>query len=237
MTYERFRLGRQKLRYDNTNDDVPLQHQFEVGDGKLTPTSATIAISLNGVEKLAATGTGVTVSGSLISYILSTVDESTWQLAKGYRVDLVVTYASKTYDRHFFFDIAKYVFRPHLTRDQLLAYDQRIQGMNWAGDPDFSEIIGACRDELQARIETKMADAARLKEEMLIDSSQVAVAFRRFVLSRIFRSGGDHESANDHRDAYQDILSGALATTPIDKGETGSEGSDAGAVGEVKFEL
>lgn len=234
MTYERFRLGRQKIRYDNANDDLPLVYQFAVNDAKQTATSATIAISFNGTEKLAATA--ATVSGSLISYTLDTSTETTWLLGKGYRADLVVTYDTKTYERHFFFDIATYVFVPHLTHDQLVALDDNVRGMDHDGDEDFSELIGACRDIMQTRLESKMLEATRLKQEMIVDPSQVAVAFRSFVLSRIYRNKGNHEQANEYKAEYQELLDAALSTTPFDKGETGSEGATAGGIQETRLE-
>lgn len=236
MAYERHRLGRQTIRYDDENDDLPLKYQFAVNDAKQTPSAATIAISLNGTEKLAATSTGVTISGSLVSYTLDTTTESTWLLGNGYRADLVLTYSSVTYERHFFFDIVKYVFVPHLTFDQLRAYDDNVVGRDHDGDEDFSELIGACRDVLQARIEAKMIEASRLKQHMIVDPSQVAVAFRSFVLSRIFRNADDHTKANEYRDEYREILDAALSTTPFDTSQSGSEGAQTGGIQETRLE-
>ena len=117
MAYEHKPLRRQKVRYNNTNDDNPLLYQLVVDEEKVTPTSATITIYAPGNSTALVTAAVMTVTGTLLTYKPDTTTEASWPIATGYRADIVVTYATLTYDRHVVFDIVPYLLITGVARD------------------------------------------------------------------------------------------------------------------------
>ncbi len=237
MTWERKRLARQKVRYNDANDDAPLVYQHVVNGEKVAITSATIAIYAPG-------GTTALVSGSLTvpdspntlnTYAVNTTTVASWPASKGYRADLVVTYNSKTYPRHFLFDVAKYVFVHQVTQDTLVGMNQRVRGMVWDDDEDLSNFITHCADEFQAKIEAKILDAEKMRMEWIADSSSADVAFALFCLSNFFHAFDDHEEGKRYGDRADTILSTVLSTYGFDKGEAGAESTKEGGIQELRL--
>lgn len=233
MAFELRRLGRQKVRYDAANDELPLKFQLIVNGEKVTPTSATIAIySPSGTALVAATA--MTLSGSILSYILSTTTEASWPVASGYRADVVVTFSAKTYERSFVFDVVKYLLDVGMSFDQLVAYDDGIRDMAHDGDEDFSALIEACRDKLQMQIETKVLGEGKLLENMLLDNSNVAVAFRELCLAQIYsRSSADR--SQKYFDDYRASMKGLLASIQYDKNQDGAEDAQLGGMQPIRL--
>ncbi len=234
MAYEERRLARQKVRYSNANDDIDLIYQLVEAGAKVTPTSATIAVSDPSGDSV-LTAQAMTVSGSLLTYTLSTTTTASYPVGQGYRADLVITANSKTYERHFLFDVATYVFVPNVSFDQLVALDDSIRGMAHDGDEDFSPLIEACRDELQLRIENRMRDLGeRVLEEHILDASRMAIPFRRMCLYQIHKNKGSEEKADEHKGIFDELYASTMAVVELDTAQDGTEGS-VGAVSEVTF--
>lgn len=223
MAYEERRLARQKVRYDNDNDDIPLVYQLVDAGAKVTPTSATIAVvDPSGDTVLAATA--MTVSGTLMTYSLDTSTEADFPIDQGYRADMVITADSKTYQRHIIFDVARYVFVPNVAYDQLVALDDELRGMQHDGDADFSPIIEASRDELQLLIESRLLTLGkRMLEEHILDASRMAIPFRRMVLANIFREKGDIEKAEHHESMYARMYDAVMSSLELDEDQDGNE--------------
>lgn len=235
MAYERRRLGRQKVRYNSDNDDNPLVYQLIVDDAKVTPTSATIAIYKPGSTTAVLAATAMTKSGSLLTYTVNTTTVANFPVDQGYRADIVVTYNALTYNRHIVFDVAKYLFVPDLAFDQLVALDDGIRGMQHDGDDDFSELIGACQDVLQARIESKVLEDERLLNELILDASRVSTAFRFLCLHQIWFNKGDQDRADKYEERYEEMLEAVLSTMQYDSSQDGEEDSKIGGLTDTRL--
>lgn len=240
MTYERKRLGRQKVMYDDANDDRPLVYQLVVDNAKVDPTSATISIYRPGSTSALVDADDMDTSSdrgdsetSILTYAVDTTTEGSWPAEKGYRADIVVTYGGVTYPRHLIFDVAKYIFEHSVTRDTMVGVDERISGMTFDGDEDLAKSIAFSADRYQAKLEAMILDAERLRLEWLIDSSIVDTAFNIYCVANVFRSKGMHDDADHYRTEHTEILEAAMSTYGYDDGESGSEGSEIGGITEI----
>ncbi len=236
LSYETRHLGRQQLRYNSANSDIALLGQLVIDDEKVTPTSATIEIFKPGSSTAVLAATAMTVSGTLL--LKSGIDTTTvadFPLDTGYRADLAITYNSVVYYRHIVFDVVKYLFIPNVAFDQLVALDDGIRGMQHDGDADFSELIGACRDVLQMRLESKILGSRKLLSSAIIDTSRVSTAFRFLCLHQIWFNKGDADRAGEYKDRYNETLDAVLSSTLFDDDQDGQENSEIGGIQEVRF--
>lgn len=238
VAYEERNVARQKVRRGDTNDDNPLVYQLApLDEGKVTPTSATITIYGDHASSTKIVdGASMTVDGTLLTYSVDTTTTSSWPVGQ-YRADIVVTYDSKTYPRHLRFDVVPYIFDMSITRDQLVALDDNVAGMLHDGDSDFKALIAACAAVMQARLETKAIQDKRLTQEMLIDHTQVAVAQRFYILSRIYLNRGKFDMHNQYRDEFDEIFASVVGGARYDTEQGGTEPEEIGGVDTVRFEL
>src|SRR3990167_3028058 len=161
MAFELRGMARQRVRYDSDNDDNPLFYQLVLDGQKVTPTSATISIYLNGSTTALIDAAAMTLTGSILTYVLDATTEATWT-KDTYRADIVITYSSKTYDRHILFDVVPYLFDANIGVDQLVSLDDTIRGMVHDNDASFKQLIVACQDVLKVKIEAKVAKDKKL---------------------------------------------------------------------------
>lgn len=236
MAYESRHLRRQKIRYENANDDAPLKFQLVKDGAKITPTSATVTIyDPSGDEVLAATA--LTVSGTLMTKAVSTTTVADYPVDTGYRAHVIVTHSGGTTEEEdFLFDVVKFLLDIPLGFDQLVARDDRVRALEWNGDEDLSEIIEACRDELQLLIETKAINDGQLLENMILDSSRVAIPFRQYVLAAIFEAKGQDEAAARYRDRYDMFWRAMLDGIKYDVGQDLVEDASSATPQVVRFE-
>lgn len=227
MAYESRHLRRFKCRYNNDNDDNPLTYQLVKDGAKVTPTSATIAIYKPGVTTAVLAATAMTKSGTLLTYNIDTTTTADFPVGTGYRAHIVVT-ATDTYEDQIIFDVAKLVPFGRISRDQLVALDDRVKGMEHAGDEDFSEIIEAVRDEVQLQVETKVINDNQLLEDMILDQSRLAVPSRFLTLAYVLREKGFTEDADYWEGKYDSVirmvLGGIKYDTNQDLEEDGKQG-------------
>lgn len=236
MAYEARHLRRQKIRYNNANDDVPLKIQLINNGAKLTPSAATIAVyNPSGTELVSATSTGVTISGTLVTYSLDTTTTASYPLGEGYRAHWVLTSSSITYETDQIFDIVNMVPFGRLGRDQLVALDDRVRAMEHDADEDFSELIEAVRDIVQFRIESKAKDDGRILEDMILDENSLAVPTRMLALSQIFREKGMPEDAEFYRQQYEDLMISLLASARYDADQGLEEDGEMGTAIQVRL--
>ena len=227
MAYEQKSLRRQKLRYDSDNEDNPVVFQLVVDGAKVTPASATIAITdPDGTAVL--TASAMTASGTLLTYAVDTDDADDFPAATGYRADLAITVGTGddavVYTRHIVLDVVKYVLDLGIGRDQLLARDESILAAEHAGDEDLSPLIEACRDELQLKLEAKAFADERVIENMILDSSRVAVPARLYILWQ-FHLQRNAELAETYETQYRELWADFLAAIKYDKNLDGIEES------------
>ena len=229
MAFEHRRLGRYKARYNSDNDDNPIVYQLVVDGAKVTPTSATIAISdPDGTELVSATA--MTKSTSLLTYTMDTTTTASWPVANSYRADIVVTYDSKTYDRHLVFDVVSYVFDPALGYDQLVSLDGNLRGMLNDGDDDLGNLIDAVRDIMQSDLEAKVVEDDKLLENMILDHTQAAVALRFRVLAQLYHNAGDEDRREYYEMNYWRQMRQMLATAKFDVNQDGQEDGELGGI-------
>lgn len=234
MAYEQKGLRRQKVRYNSTNDDNPLTYQLVVDGAKVTPTSATIAVYAPGETSATLTATAMTKSGSLLTYALATTTTADYPVATGYRAEIVVTYSSKTYDRVVIFDVVKFLLDLSIGRDQLVAMDEQLTSAEWGGDGDFSELIIACRDDLQVMIEAHVIGSGKLLENMILDSAAVAPAARYYILSQFFM-GKDSEKSDRYESRFEKLFKAALGSIQYDTDQDGFENSEVGGIQAIRL--
>lgn len=235
MAYEARHLRRPKVRYNDTNDDNKLTMQLVSGGAKLTPTSATIAIySPSGTAIVAATATGITISGTLLTYAVVTTTTASYPVAKGYRAEWIITSSTLTYEEQQIFDVANLVPFGRISFDQLLALDDRIKGMEHGGDEDFSELIEACRDEIQYDIESKVIDGGKMLEDMILDQTRLAVPARNYILAQIFFTKGDEASRDYYMSKYNAQVRMLLAGA-FDKNQDLNEEQSLGRVQTIRL--
>jgi hypothetical protein len=239
MVYESRHLRRQKVRYNSTNLDNPLSAQLTVAGAKVTPASATITIYAPGNSTALVSAAAMTVSGTLLTYSVTTTTVASWPVEEGYRAELAITVGSGgsavVYSRVVIFDVCKFVLVLGITRDQLLALDENILAADHAGDEDFSEVIEAVRDELQLLLETKAIDGGHAVENMIVDASRVAIPARRKVLSTIWRNKGDITRAEHHEAEFGKLWTAVMAGVRFDKDQDGEEEEGAGRIDGIRL--
>lgn len=237
MTYTQRPVRRQRVRYDDANDDNVLTYQFTIGSEKITPTSATITIYAPGSTTALVSAAAMTVSGSLLTYAVDTTTEASWPVGNGYRADIVVTYSSVTYPRHLIFDVVKYVLTLNCTRDTLLSIDSNILGMDHAGDDDFSAVIESCKDELQVLLEAKIIESKKLLKDMVLDYSGLELCLAYRVLSRVWRNAGNHDTANEYKENYEEMWQAITSSLLYDVNQDGTEDNKPGVIQAVRLVL
>lgn len=236
MAYEAKHLRRQKIRYNSANTDSPIRYQRVIRGAKATPTSATIAVYAPGDQTTPVlTATAMTVSGTLCTYSVSTTTTANYPVATGYRARIASTISAVVYYDDIIFDVCKYLLELNVGRDQLVAMDDRVAAMEHDGDEDFSELIEACRDELQARIEGKVIDDDKLIENMILDSSRVSIPARYLMLAQLFENDRDHEQADRYMERYELTMNQALSSIRYDKNQDQEEDSRIGGIQTVRL--
>jgi len=211
MAYESAHLSRFKARYNSTNDDNDLIFQLVRKGAKITPASATITIYKPGATTAVLGATAMTVSGTLMTYQIVTTTVANYPVGTGYRAHIIVTVGAVTYDEDVYFDVVQNVPSGRIGRDQLLALDERILGMDHAGDEDFSEVINAVWDEVQFDLETREIEGDQLLDNMIVDRHRLSVVARYLVLARILRPKGHTEDAKYYEDLYTTKMRQMLA--------------------------
>lgn len=234
MAYEASHIIRQKLLYNkSTSADNTLTFQLVEDGDKVTPTSATIAITKpGGTEVLAATA--MTVSGTLMTYITDTTTVADFPIDEGYRADVAVTSGGVVYNRHFIFDVARYHLRLGITYDQLVAFDDSISGMRHDNDEDFSELIEACRGVLQVRIELHVLGNGKLVENMIIDRTAVAIAARFYILHRIYFNK-DSERSDAYEAQFDELWAALMSSIRYDRDQDGEEDGKIGGLQNIRL--
>ena len=235
MAYESKTLRRFKCRYDDGNADNPITHQLVLNGAKVTPTSATIATYAPGDTTATLSATAMTVSGTLMTYAIDTTTEADYPVGTGYRAHIVVTYGGVTYEHEIIFDVVKFLLRLNVGVDQLIARDDSIKAMEWNGDEDLSEIIEACRDELQLMLEGKATEDGQLAENMVLDASRVAIPFRLYVLAQIFFGKQMYEDAKRYQTMFDEMFRAMLSGIEYDTNQDLSEDGSTGQVLAVRF--
>lgn len=235
MAYESRHLRRQKVRYNSTNDDNLLVYQLLVGEQKVTPTSATITIYAPGSTTALVSAASMTVTGSLLTYAVVTTTTANYPIQTGYRAEIVVTYATKTYDRVVIFDVVKFLLDIGVGRDQLVSMDSRLSAMDHNGDGDFSEVIAAVRDEINHRLETKAHKDGQLVENMILDTSRVSIPARNLVLSQIFYNHGNTEEGKRYEDRFKELFGAMLSGISYDTGQEGEESAVQGGIQMIRM--
>ncbi len=235
MAYESRHIRRFKVRYDDDNADNPLTYQLVLNGAKITPTSATVAVYAPGETTATLAATAMTVSGTLMTKAIDTSTEADYPVGTGYRARIVVTYGGVTYEDDVLFDVVKFLLRIPVGVDQLIARDDSIKAMEWNGDEDLSEIIEACRDEIQLMLEAKALEDGQLLENMVLDSSRIAIPFRPYVLSQIMYAKGRDAQADRYEKSFDKLFRAMLAGIRYDKDQDLTEDGTTGRVNPVRL--
>lgn len=235
MAYEHRRLRRQKVRYNDANDDLPLQYQLLVDDVKVTPTSATITIYAPGNSTALVDAAAMTKSGTLLTYAVDTTTTASWPVDTGYRAHIITTYGGVTYPDDLYFDVAQFLLRFSVGYDQLLAVDEAVDGMTHAGDDDLAPVIGRTRDELQLLIEAKVIGDKKRLESMVLDRAAVEVPGALLVVSNIYRAKHDYEAATYWRERFDEMWRASMSAVRYDENEDLEEDSTIGGAGGVQI--
>lgn len=230
MAYEARTLRRQKVRYNDDNDDWPLTYQRIKAGEKQTPSAATIEIFAPGNATAVLDATAMTVSGTLATYSVDTTTTTDFPIGTGYRARILATVGGTVNVDDLYFDVAPYLLHLGIGRDQLVALDDRIDAMEWAGDEDFSEVIEAVRDELQARIESKVLADKKLLETMILDQTRVAVPARFLILARIWQAKGEPEKAEAYRAEFNELWRVTLDSIQYDSDQDQEEDARIGGI-------
>lgn len=225
MTVETLR--RQKVLYDDTNATNPLRFSLIVRGTVVTPSSATVTIYKPGSTTAVVATTACTISGSVATYAVNTTTTADFPLNTGYRAEVAFTVGTDVYESAFIFDVVRFLLRLGVGVDQLLARDDSLRGLEHNGDEDFSDLIEACRDEVQLIIESKVIDAGGVLENMVIDSSRLAVPFRLYVLAAILLEKGRPDDAKRYEEKFDAMLPAVLQTVKYDVDQDGQEDASA----------
>jgi len=230
MAYEQRNLRRQKVRYDSKNDDNLIVYQCLQDAEKVTPASATIAVTAPGDSSVTLSADAMTVSGTLLTYALDTTTESDYPASSGWRGDIIITDGTPvTHDRHIIFDIEAYPLFVTLGRDQLFDRDENLLAAEHGGDEDMSGFIEACWDELQLLLETKALGDDQLRTHMILDNSRIAIPHRLYCLWQ-FWLNRDPERGKRYEQQFERMWKAFLHGIKYDKAGSGSEDSKQGGI-------
>jgi len=235
MSWEQRVLRRQKVRYDDDNDDNPLYTQLLLNGVKQTPTSATITIYAPGNSTALVSADDMTASGTLISYSVDATDEDDYPIATGYRAEMVITYNEVEYPRVMLFDVVKFLLDLRTGFDELVALDDGIRGMGHDGYDDFRNVIVASRDLLQAKLEAKAIKDKKMVESMILDHDTIANIARLYILGRIWWPK-DRDRASDYFNEFNPLWDAVLSSLRYDDDQDGEESSEMGGIQEVRLE-
>lgn len=230
MAYEQRYTGRQKIKYNNANDDRPLSYQLVLNGAKVTPASAAITIYSPVSSTAIVSAQAMTVTGTLLTYVVSTTTTASWPVESGYRAEVIVTYSTKTYERQFLFDVCKYILDLGVGFDQLVALDDSIRGMQHDGDADFSALIEACRAIIDNKIESRVLKDDKLRSQMILDPTRLIPAFEYFCHAQIARNNRDWEAHESYSTDFEKALNSALATIQYDADGAGHEPDEIGGL-------
>jgi hypothetical protein len=242
MAYESKPIRRQKVAYDNANTSNPLTFGLVSAGAKITPASATITIYAPGGTTPLVNAASMTVSGTLLTYCVSTTTEASWPIATGYRAEITITTgtggsAVTRPPEVVVFDVVRWVLNLGITKDQLVALDDGISGMDHAGDDDLSEVIEACRDELQLLVEMRAVEDGKLVENMILDHSRIAVAARPYILARIWKNHGQKDKGEDYMKTFAAMFKAVMAGVSYDEDQEGEEESEPQGTQAIRLEM
>lgn len=223
MAYEQRSLRRQKVQYDDANDDNPLVYQLVDESGKVTPSSATITIYEPGNSTALVTAASMTVTGTLLTYSVDTTTEASWPIKNGYRAELVITAGGETVPAVMIFDVVRFVLRTNIGYDQLVALDDGIMGSSHNNDEDYSPLIEAVRDEIQAMVETKLLSAERANESWFVDSSLISMVHRYKCLAQIWHTKESYDRRDWYDEKASNLFEQVVNTVPLDTNQDGEE--------------
>ena len=235
MAYEAFSLRRQKLEYNSSDTANTLTAQLKVQGQKITPDSATICAYAPGTTVDIIGAATMTVTGTIMSYAVDTTDTSTWPLGTGYRADIEVAWGTDTAPLELVFDVVSYLLRLNIGRDQLVARDASIVGMDWAGDETFAGLIEACTDQIQLMLETHAIDQGQLVENMILDNSRIAIPAVELMLSQLFFSKKDKDNGKRYEDSFKSLFKAMLGGIKFDVSQSGSEEGRQGRIQTLRW--
>lgn len=231
MAFEHRPLRRQKLRYNSDNADNLLRHQLLLDGEKQTPDSApTVTIYRPGSTTALVTDAAMTLSGTVATYAVDTTTVASWPVEEGYRARVTTTVSTVEYINDIYVDVVKHLLRLDVGVDQLEALDERVVAMQHRGDDDFSDLIEAVRDELQARIETKVIKDKKLLENMILDVSRVSIPARLLILARIFENKSDYQAADRYKAQFDELWRATMSSIRYDTNQDQEEDSTVGGV-------
>jgi len=241
MTWEQRPVRRQKVRYDDDNDDNPIYSQLLINGVKQTPDIgegddhlARITIYAPGNTTSLVGPVPMTVSGSLLLYSVDTTTEASWPIDTGYRAELAITCNAIVYHRVLLFDVVRFLLDLRIGFDELVALDDGIRGMGHDGQTDFRNVIVASRDLLQAKLEAKALKEKKLVESMILDHDTLANIARLYILGRIWWPK-DRDRAQDYFAEFEPLWDAVLSNLKYDKEQSGEEDSEMGGIQEVRI--
>ena len=224
MAYTLRPLKRQKMRYDSPNADNKIIYQHIVDGEKVTPTSATIAIYAPGEATATLAATAMTLSGTLLTYVLSTETEADYPVGESYRAEITVTYNAVVYPKIIvMFDVVKFLLNMQLVADSIRDRDEGVMGGEHAGDEAFPGLLAAVRDELQLMIETRAFAEDQMLENMILDHARFAIVARLYFLECYWREKRDAEMADYYERKFRDTWRAFLDGIKFDKNVDGTE--------------
>lgn len=235
MTYEAKSIRRQKVLYNNANSRTPLTYQHIESGAKVTPTSATITVYAPGGSAALVGPVAMTLSGTLLTYSVVTTDTGDYPIDTGYRAEIAITIGGVVTTALIMFDVVTWILRLEVGKDQLIALDDGLNGIAHAGDSDLSEVIEACRDEIQVLIESRVLEDEKLIENMIPDHATISVAARPYILAQVWRNNGNVEKAKMYQERADKLLKSVLGSLRYDKGQTGEESATPGGLQPIRL--
>lgn len=235
MAWEQRQVRRQKVRYNDDNDDNAITSQLLINGVKQTPSEATISIYKPGSSTAVVDEDSMTVTGTVLSYSVDTTTTTDFPIGTGYRCEMVITDAdSLEHKRIMLIDVVRFVLDLRIGFDELVSLDDGIRGMGHDGDDDFGNIIVACRDLLQAKLETKAIQDKKLVESMILDHDTVANIARLYILGRIWFPK-DRDRADQYFAEFGELWEAMLGGIYYDVGQDGEESNTLGELEDVRF--
>ena len=224
MAYESRHPRRQKILYNNANDSYPLEAQLTIDGAKVTPTSCTVDIYIAGNSTALVSAGVATVSGTVVTYAVDTTTTASWPIGSSYRADFNFVYGGNTYPVVVVFDVVRRIFELPVGSDQLVAADPKLEGADWAGDNDFSELIETCRGHFQIMLESKAVESGRLFEDMILDSQALSPAFIQYILYYYYATHArDEDRADAHKMLFDSLFKSFMGGAFIDSDQDGFE--------------